>query len=253
MKISIVTTVLNDVRVGRALESVLSQELGCDLETVVVDGGSDDGTLDEIARLQDGIDVLVSEPGSGIYGGMNKGISRTTGDVVGILNADDRYSDHRVLADIIRTFERSCADACFGNIVYENAAGRHVRYWRSGSSSRLKWHLGWMPPHPGFFVKREIYERFGTFDTSLRIAADYELMLRLLVRHNIRAVHIDRVLVRMALGGESNRSLGNILRGALDVRESWHLNGLFGGELAALLKPASKIDQYFRRPPEIAK
>ena len=251
MKFSIVTPVLNDSRVGRALDSVLNQDLDCDLETIVIDGGSTDGTLDVLERRRGSIDLLVSEPDSGIYDAMNKGIERATGDIVGILNADDRYADSGVLAGVLDAFGRGKADVCHGNIVYEDSRGRTVRYWKTGPSSPLKWRLGWMPPHPSFFVRREVYLRYGAFDTSLAIAADYELMLRLLRRYSVRSVHIDRVLVRMTLGGVSNRSTTNILRAALEVRRSWKMNGLSGGLLAALLKPIGKIDQYFRRPPAL--
>ncbi len=248
MKVSIVTPVLNDRRVGRALESVFAQDIDSELEIIVIDGGSDYGTLDVIRRYIDRIDVLVSESDEGIYDGMNKGIERATGDVIGILNADDRYADAHVLSDVVRALEYRGVGICYGNIVYESAHGRRVRYWRSGPSGRLKWGLGWMPPHPGLFVRRQIYEQFGNFNTSIRIAADYELMLRLLYKHNLESVHLDRVLVRMELGGESNRSAANVLRAAFEVRRAWQINGLKGGELAALLKPLGKVDQYFRRP-----
>ena len=253
MRVSIVTPVYNDKRVGRALDSVLAQELGSELEVVVIDAGSDRETLDEIDRRRDRIDVLVSEADSGIFDGMNKGIERATGDIVGILNADDRYSDRGVLSDVVQALSRDEAEVCYGNIVYEDSDGRQVRYWRSGPSRRLKWRLGWMPPHPGFFVRKEVYERHGTFDIRLGIAADYELMLRLLYQHGLRAVHLDRVLVRMALGGNSNRSVANIVRAAIEVRESWRMNGLGGGEVAALLKPVGKIDQFFRSAPDSAR
>ena len=133
---------LNDPRVVRALESIASQELRCDLEAIVIDGGSCDGTLEKITRHRNFIDVLVSEPDSGIYDAMNKGIGRATGDVIGILNADDRYFDSRVLESVRSRLERTGADICYGNIVYEDSYARPVRYWRSGPSSRLKWRPG---------------------------------------------------------------------------------------------------------------
>lgn len=244
-KISVVTPVLNDPRVGRALDSVLAQDLNCALEVIVIDGGSDDGTLDELDRRRHSIDVLVSEPDDGIFDGMNKGVERATGDIVGILNADDQYVNAHVLSDVADVFRNYGPDACYGNIVYEDADGRIVRVWTSGTNSPLKWRLGWMPPHPGFFVRRELYLRYGAFDTDLKIAADYELMLRLLYRHHISSAHIDRVLVSMEIGGESNKSVANILKAAIEVRRAWKMNGFSGGEIAALLKPMSKIIQYF--------
>ena len=247
MKISVITPVYNDPRVCVSLSSVLAQRLDHELETVVIDAGSDAGTLEILHKYENQIDVFVSEPDYGIYDGMNKGIERATGDIIGILNADDRYVDEFVLHDVAEVFRDRDMDACHGNVIYENAVGRTVRYWRSGRSNRLKWRLGWMPPHPGFFVRKEAYEQYGVFNPDLKIAADYELMLRLLFRHRLKSAHIDRVLVRMALGGNSNRSATSVLRAALEVRLAWKLNHLSYGQLAPLLKPAGKLDQYFRR------
>lgn len=250
MKISVITPVYNDPRVGRALSSALAQRMDHELETIVIDAGSKDGTLEVLERYGSQIDVLVSEPDNGIYDGMNKGIERATGDLIGILNADDRYADELVLRDVAEVFRDEDIEVCYGNVIYENADGRMVRYWRSGRASGLKWRLGWMPPHPGFFVRREVYQQLGVFNQQLRIAADYELMLRLLFRHQLRSAHIDRVLVRMTLGGMSNRSVASVLRAALEVRAAWKLNSLPYGQFAPVLKPAGKLDQYFRRPIE---
>ena len=250
MKISVITPVYNDTRVGCALSSALAQQTDHELETIVIDAGSEDGTLEALESFGNQIDVLVSEPDDGIYDGMNKGIARATGDLVGILNADDRYADDSVLRDVAEAFSCHDIDVCYGNVVYEDEPGRTVRYWRSGRSSELKWLLGWMPPHAGFFVRREVYERLGAFNPELSIAADYELMLRLLLKHRLKSAHIDRVLVRMALGGVSNRSVANVLRAALEVRTAWQVNDLPFGQLAPVLKPVAKLDQYFRRPTE---
>ena len=252
MKISVITPVYNDPRVARALSSVLKQELTHELETIVIDGGSDQATLAVLEQYRGAIDVLVSEPDRGIFDGMNKGIGKATGDVIAILNADDRYADSMVLQDVLDCLEREQVGVCYGNIVYENAAGRQVRYWRAGPSSRLKWRLGWMPPHTVLFVRRDLYRRYGDFRIELKIAADYELMLRLLYGYGQKSVHLDRVLVHMATGGNSGRSPGTIIRATGEVRQSWRLNRLDGGTVASLLKPAGKIDQYFRRPPQPA-
>ena len=250
MKLSIIIPVYNDTRVGLALSSVLNQHIPHELETIVIDAGSDDDTLAVLEQYRSDIDILVSEPDKGIYDGMNKGIRIATGDVIGILNADDRYADSWVLKDVVEILERGWVDVCYGNIIYENASGRRIRYWRSGPSSRLKWQLGWMPPHPGFFVKRKVYERYGVFNQELSIAGDYELMLRLLCGNQLRSVHIDRVLVHMALGGNSNGSIGTIIRAANEVRLAWKMNRLRGGLVASILKPLGKSDQYFRKPQE---
>ena len=246
MKTSIVVPVLNDVRVGRALNSVLSQQHEHELELIVIDAGSTDGTLEMLERYRERIAVLVSEPDRGIYDGMNKGIALATGDVVGILNADDRYSDPLVLRDVMDALNRQEVDACYGDLVYTNEAGEVVRYWRSEDNGR--WRLGWMPPHPTFFVRRRVYERYGAFDLRYPISADYELMLRLMLRHRIEIKYLDRVLVQMAPGGNSGGSISTIVKANLEVARAWRDNGLRGGTLASVLKPARKMFQLVSRP-----
>lgn len=244
MKISVVTPVFNDPRVGRALDSVLSQRLEYELETVVVDAGSTDSTMEILEGYKDRISTLVSEPDDGIYDGMNKGIRHSTGDVVGILNADDRYADELVLRDVLETLSDSDADACYGNLVYVNDQDQVVRYWNSGAPGATKWRWGWMPPHPTFFVRRSVYEEHGVFDLNFPIAADYELMLRLLFKERVRVKYLDRVLVRMAVGGTSNGSVSNIIKANAEVARAWKVNKLRGGFFVPFLKPASKIAQF---------
>ena len=248
MKISIVTPVFNDRRVARALDSILAQEHGHELELVVVDAGSTDGTTAVLERYRDSITTLISERDDGIYDGMNKGIRHSTGDVVGILNADDRYADEFVLRHVTDALADESADACYGNLVYVNDDDEVARYWKSGNPSSAKWYRGWMPPHPTFFVRRRVYERYGVFDLGFPIAADYELMLRLFLKARISVRYIDRVLVRMALGGESNGSVSNIIRANAEVARAWRRNDLRGGFLVPFLKPASKIFQFTNRP-----
>ena len=248
MKISIVTPVFNDRRIGRALDSILSQRHEHDLELIVVDAGSTDGTMEILKGYEDRITTLISEPDDGIYDGMNKGIRQSMGDVVGILNADDRYADDLVLRDVMDTFADESADACYGNLVYVNDDDQVVRYWNSGAPDTTKWRWGWMPPHPTFFVRRNMYEQYGVFDLRFPIAADYELMLRLLFKERIRVKYLDRVLVRMAVGGESNGSISNIIKANREVARAWRRNDLSGGFLVPFLKPASKVFQFTGRP-----
>ena len=244
MKISIITPVFNDTRVGRALDSLLSQRHEHDLELIVVDAESTDRTMQVLERYRDSITTLISEPDNGIYDGMNKGIRHATGDVVGILNADDRYADESALRDVAGAFSDDEIEACYGNLVYVNHNDDIVRYWKTGDAGLRKWYWGWMPPHPTFFVRRSVYDEYGGFNLGFPIAADYELMLRLFVRHRISVRYLDRVLVRMALGGESNGSISNIIKANSEVARAWRLNGLRGGYLVPFLKPASKIFQF---------
>ena len=243
MKVSIITPVFNDVRVGRALDTILSQQHEHELELVIVDGGSTDGTLEVLETYRDKISVLVSESDEGIYDGMNKGIHHATGDIVGILNADDQYYDQLVIRDVADAFSQEDIDACYGDLLYTNDAGQVVRRWRAGVHKRRKWYTGWMPPHPTFFVRKQVYEQFGTFDLGYPIAADYELMLRLIFKHKIKVKYICRTLVNMAPGGNSNRSLFVIVKGNLEIARAWRNSNLSGGYLVPILKLSRKILQ----------
>ena len=249
MRISIIVPVFNDVRVGRALESILSQQHGHDLETIVVDASSTDGTRQVLERYRDKVSVLISEPDDGIYDGMNKGICHATGDVVGILNADDQYNDPLVVRDVADAFvQNGDVDACYGNLIYTDENRETVRYWKSGYYWRMKWFLGWMPPHPTFFVRRCVYERHGVFDLQYPIAADYELMLRLIFRHGIKMTYLNRTLVKMAPGGNSTKTVKNIIKANLEVGRAWRNNGLWGRFLIPVFKPSRKIFQLVSRP-----
>lgn len=249
MKLSIITPVFNDRRVGGAIESALAQQHAHELELVVVDAGSTDGTLELLTQYREQISVLVSEPDQGIFHGMNKGIAHATGEVVGILNADDRYSDPLVLRDVADAFGADASvDACYGDMVYINEAGRIVRYWKAGCARRAKWRFGWMPPHPTFFVRRQIYQRHGVFDLSYPIAADYELMLRLIRKHQINLAYLNRVVMNMAPGGNSTRTVMRILQANMEVARACRSHGMRDMLLAPALKPARKVFQLVNRP-----
>lgn len=246
MDVSIVTPVMDDSRLGAALDSILSQEVDSPIEVIVVDGGSTDETVQIIENYRDDIDVLVREPDEGLYDAMNKGIERASGHVVGILNADDRYDHRGVLEQVIGTLESERVDSCYGDLVYVGDDDHVIRYWKGGYYRPRKLYLGWMPPHPTFFAKRSLYERYGGFDLRYPIAADYELMLRLLLKHGVSTTYIDDVLVRMATGGQSNASLSNIVQANREVAQAWWDNDLTGGILAPFFKPLRKVPQFLR-------
>jgi glycosyltransferase involved in cell wall biosynthesis len=242
--VSIVTVVRNGAATIReCLESVRSQTVVC--EHVVVDGASTDGTQ-EIVRALLCDSALVSERDEGIYDAMNKGIARVSGDVVGILNADDVFAGPDVVSKVLKALEAANADACYGDLVYVDRGKpeRVVRRWHAGTFSARSLYWGWMPPHPTFFVKRSVYQRLGGFQTSLGSAADYELMLRFLLRQNVPCTYVPEVLVKMRMGGVSNASLGNRIRANRYDREAWRLNGLTPLPWTLALKPLRKLSQY---------
>jgi len=248
MKISIITVVYNNVRtIASAIESVIMQSYG-DKEYIIIDGGSTDGTLDIIASYGLNVDKVVSEPDHGIFDAMNKGLALATGEVVAFLNSDDFYADEQVLRRVGSSFENSDTDAVFGDLYYVHSENtdKLFRCWKSGKYKPGRFLYGWMPPHPTFFAKRKVYEQYGNFNTGFRIAADYELMLRLVHVNNIKLEYIPHVLVKMRLGGVSNAGLKNRLRANREDREAWEVNGLQPYFFTLYLKPARKIFQFIK-------
>jgi glycosyltransferase involved in cell wall biosynthesis len=248
MKISVITATWNCVEtVGDCLASVAGQSYP-DLEHILIDGGSRDGTLEVLQAHCDRLAVLVSEPDGGIYDALNKGIARATGEVVGLLHADDVYADGDVLARVAAAFADPAVEAVYGDLVYvaREDTGRVIRYWRSGAFRPARLRRGWMPPHPTLYLRRALYARFGVFDTRYRIAADYDLMLRMLTQMSGRVLYLPEVLVRMRVGGVSNRSLGKILQKSLEDYRALRANRV-GGLGALAWKNLSKLPQFFRR------
>ena len=246
MKVTIITVVYNGAATLRdCMQSVVSQTHP-DLEYIVVDGQSTDGTRAIVESFGAGVSRFVSEPDGGIYDAMNKGIALATGEVIGLLNADDFYAHDRVIERVVRTFEQTGCGAVYGNLVYVDPQDtRHVRrYWRAGAYQPGAFLWGWMPPHPTFFVKKSAYDQFGRFTLELKSAADYELMLRLLHRHGVRPAYLDEVLVTMRTGGVSNRTLHHRLAANREDRKAWQLNGLRPFFFTIWLKPLRKIAQF---------
>jgi glycosyltransferase len=243
--ISIITATFNaEATLAQCIECVAGQSIG--VEHVLVDGGSRDATMDVVSAHRDSLAKVVSEPDQGIYDAMNKGIGMVTGDVVGILNADDFYAADDVLEAVRDCFADPQVAACYGDLLYVDGqdAGRVVRTWTAGSFAPRKFYWGWMPPHPTFFVRREVYEQFGTFSLSMGSAADYELMLRFLLRHGVQAAYLPRVLVHMRTGGVSNASLRNRLAANRMDREAWRANGLRPYPWTIVAKPLRKVTQW---------
>jgi glycosyltransferase involved in cell wall biosynthesis len=250
VKISIITVVYNgEATLRDCIESVLGQTYP-HVEYIVVDGASTDGTLAVARSFGPKIATLISEPDRGIYDAMNKGIAAATGEVVGILNADDEYAHPNVLAHVAEALQTQSADAAYGDLLYVDPrdSSRVIRTWRAGAYRPGAFLYGWMPPHPTFFVRRTVYEQFGGFNLSLRSAADYEFMLRLVHRHGIRLAYLPEVLVHMRAGGVSNASFRNRWRANREDRRAWRLNGLRPYFFTLWWKPLRKLVQYLRRP-----
>jgi len=246
MKISIITVSYNSVgTIKDTIESVLSQ-VDCNVEYIIVDGNSSDGTLDVVNQYRQHIYSVISEPDGGIYEAMNKGLSIATGDIVGILNSDDIYQNKHVLHKVAREFEKKRCEALYGDLVYVERDNTHkvVRKWKSGRFNRNKFKFGWMPPHPTFFATLDTYKKHGFFQEHLKNAADYELMLRFLYKHGLRTSYIPEVFVRMRVGGVSNARIANRIKANKEDRKAWEMNGLQPNPFTLWLKPFRKIFQF---------
>jgi glycosyltransferase involved in cell wall biosynthesis len=240
----------NASTIRQTIESVLSQTWK-KLEYWVIDGGSDDGTIDILREFGNSI-RWISEPDKGLYHAMNKGWNRAEMEYIGFLNADDFFAHDKVIAEMVSALKRQPDSwTIYGDLAYvkaENPASI-VRYWKAGNYSRSSFRFGWMPPHPTFYVRKEAFELFqGFMADDLKSAADYEFILRLLFKNRLSSVYSPGIKVKMRTGGISNRNLQNRIRGNREDALAWELNGLKPYFFTLWLKPIRKIMQYIRRP-----
>lgn len=246
--ITIITAVYNgSSTIGDCLKSVNSQTLPA--EHIIIDGASTDNTRDIVREINPHA-LIFSEPDNGIYDAMNKGIRLASGDIIGILNADDFYVDPHVFETVKNAFADSEIEACYSDLVYvdKEKKDRIVRYWKSCPYRDGLFEKGWVPPHPTFFVRREVYERFGLFDLDYKIAADFELMVRFIERHKIRTAYIPQVTVHMRLGGTTNKSIGNILKQNVEIVLALKKNQLSISPFFPAYKLIDKVSQFFKDP-----
>ncbi len=229
------------------MESLAKQDVS--LEHIIVDGGSNDTSLSVIEKYRTPMTRIISEPDNGIYDAMNKGIQLASGRIIGILNADDFYPENTTLKTVLQCFNDPKVDACYGDLLYvaNDDTDKIVRNWKSGSFSPEKFYWGWMPPHPTFFVRQSVYEKHGRFNLQLGSAADYELMLRFLVKHGVTARYIPRVLVKMRTGGISNAAISNRIQANQMDRKAWKINELKPYPWTLTMKPLRKIGQWLFR------
>ena len=249
MKISIITATYNSLQnIEQCINSVLSQTYK-NIELIIIDGESTDGTIEYLRNIKDARIKVISEPDSGIYEALNKGTNLASGDIIGILHSDDFYIHNDILTKINTAFQEQNIDALYGDLLYvdELNTDEIIRYWKSGKYNPKKWLWGWMPPHPTVFIKKECYQKYGNFNLSLWGASDYELMLRFMYKHKISVTYLPEVLVKMRIGGQSNRSFANRIKAHLEDVEAWRINKLKQYPWTTLLKPIRKIHQYFMK------
>ena len=247
MKVSLITIAYNSAEtIEDTIKSIVAQDYS-NIEYIIIDGGSTDNTLSIIDKFKDSIATIVSEPDKGIYDAMNKGIQNATGDIIGILNSDDIYANNKVVSRIVEAIGDK--DSIYADLVYVNRTNTDKvnRYWKSGTYKKGIFKKGWMPPHPTFFMKKTCYDHYGTYNLQLKSAADYELMLRMLYKHNISVVYLPEVITKMRVGGQSNVTLLNRLKANKEDKLAWSINDLKPGPLTLIMKPARKISQFFKK------
>lgn len=249
MRISIITVCFNCADTIADTIRSISDQVYKNIEYIIVDGGSTDGTRELVGRYNGRVQKYISEPDEGIYDAMNKGIRMAEGEFIGCLNADDVYADSEVISDVVAAAEAQAVEAVYGDLLYvrRGDTNKVVRYWKAGEYLPGAFRLGWVPPHPTFFCRRELFERFGYYRPRYRIAGDFELMLRLLEKHRVHVGYLPRPLVRMRVGGLANTIRG-MMRGNREILHALAANGFTPSPGFFVRKPLSKLGQLARRP-----
>ena len=248
MKVSVVTSCFNSSETIRAtLDSIRAQDYD-NLELIIVDGGSTDNTMDIVSEFDDIVSISISEKDKGIYDALNKGLNLTSGEIIGFLHSDDYFANSSVVSLIAKAFTEKTIDAVYGDLDYVDRidVSKIIRQWRSQEFNADLFYSGWMPAHPTFYLKKKCYHDFGDYDLTFKQSADYELMLRMLLKHNVKAKYINDVLVKMRVGGASNVSLNNRWTANKEDARAWKKNGIRAKAHTRWMKPLSKLTQYFK-------
>lgn len=245
MLVSIITATYNsEATIASNVESIKEQTHSF-IEHIIIDGASNDNTL-SIIKAHSPSAKIFSEKDNGIYDAMNKGIALAKGDIIGMLNSDDLYMNELIIEKVVNLFEQENCEAVYGDLIYvdSNDTSKIKRRWNAGSFSKNDFLYGWMPPHPTFFVKKEVYEKYGKFNLSVFTAADYELMLRFVYKYGIKVAYLQETMVKMRTGGASNESITNRLLANKGDRMAWKINELKPYWFTLLAKPLRKITQF---------
>lgn len=243
MKVSIITVCYNSAKtIEQTIQSVLTQDYP-QIEYIVIDGASKDGTQGIIQKYQSSITKTLSEPDRGMYDAMNKGIAMATGDVIGILNSDDVYMNTHVISDLMTKMHKEQADVVFADLILvdEHQPEKIVRYYDSGHFDPSRFRYGWMPAHPTVFVKKHIYDEVGLFKTDYQIAADYEMLIRILAVRKAAYIYVPKPVVRMRAGGASTAGLSRNWILNAEIVRACKENGIYTNMAMLLLKIPAKL------------
>ncbi len=249
MKVTIITVTYNSERYLQSCISSVQKQQYENIEHIIIDGNSTDNTKAIIRRNEESLSAWLSEDDNGMYDAINKGMKLATGDIIGVLNSDDMLENSRVIGDIVDSFVENQVSVVFGNLkfVAQNDTKKVLRVWKGKTYSRDRFFGGWMPAHPTFYVKRNLIEEFGGYENHFNTAADYELMTRYLFHHKVSAFHLDKFFVKMRVGGQSNATIWNRIRANRRDYLAMKKNSIPFPFLVSLLKPLSKIHQFYAR------
>ncbi|EBS8661253.1 glycosyltransferase [Salmonella enterica] len=218
-----------------------------DIEYIIIDGGSSDQTLQLIKKYSTRVKCLISEKDNGIYDALNKGVKLATGDIVGFIHSDDILASPQVISNIVNKFKGNTADIVYGDLLFVDREKPDIihRFWHSGEFKKSKLRYGWAPPHPAFYIRRELYKKYGCFDLIFKIAADYDQMLRLLLVPYLQIIYVPEVFVKMRLGGESTK-LNNALLSTKEIIAIMRKHNI-NWQVAILTRKLSKLWQIFSK------
>lgn len=248
MRVSIITATYNSAHTIKETLVSIEKQTYKNIEYIIIDGLSTDNTLSIIKKHSSKVSKIISEKDNGLYDALNKGISIATGDIIGFLHSDDLFATNKSIENIVQTFNKNKVDAVYGDLQYvcSNNISKIIRTWTSGECNKRKLKLGWMPPHPTFYMRRKWYQQLGGFDLTYKIAGDYDSILRYLYINNISTAYCPQILIKMRVGGMSNKNITSLITKSLEDIRAMSNAGLFV-PISLLFKNFCKIPQFFKR------